>query len=127
MGEKPSVNFLIQAGMVSLGKRFKNSRGRRFSSQEVVAAINPFIILRASLLLAEMPGRLSCAGRRETTQRVGTQRARDRPDTGSQDRRFPCAEIKNSLYNQWGLTDTLSADALFSIVSDPSKRQLTNR
>ena len=92
MGEKPSVNFLIQAGMVSLGKRFKNSRGRRFSSQEVVAAINPFIILRASLLLAEMPGRLSCAGRRETTQRVGTQRARDRPDTGSKDRRFPCAE-----------------------------------
>jgi uncharacterized protein YbjT (DUF2867 family) len=54
LGEKSSVNFLIQAGMVSLGKRYKNSRGRRFPSQEVVAAIKPFIILRASLLLAEI-------------------------------------------------------------------------
>ena len=85
--------------MVSLGKRYKNSRGRRFPSQEVVAAIKPFIILRASLLLAEIAW--SAVARRSTEDDAeGWDAAgpRDRPNTGSQDRRFPCAEMKSSLY-----------------------------
>ena len=45
---------------------------------------------------------------------------------GSQDRRFPRAEMKKQLLHQWGLTDTLSAAVLFAFVSDRSNRQQNN-
>jgi hypothetical protein len=79
--------------------RYAALSSSNLSLKKWLAAISPFIILRASSLPAEIAW--SAAASRSTedgAEACGAASARDWPMAGSQDRRFPRAGMKNSFY-----------------------------